>query len=321
MTRQCLLSVVLAGALGLCPSLLVASELLSEPEVAQHGMTRPWCTQAQVDPVSGRVTDVVFDDGTLFVLTDQAVLQAIDALTGRTLWWRQVGRLGMPCVTPVANSRMVATANGSQVYVFNRFNGKLLFESTLEGMPIAGPALSEERVYIPLCTGLLASYRLKELKEPPADPGKGERPPATPEQETEHRESFQLDPHPGPPLSFQSVGHTFVPPVVTRQTPDEEFVAWVTDKGYMSINRIDRHDHKKFDMLYRLKTEAPITAQPTYLPAPSWAIPALSSPPHRTGSSTRSAKRMGPIAGDSPQVVRSRSRPFFTTTWFSWRIG
>ena len=79
MTRQCLLSVVLAGALGLCPSLLVASELLSEPEVAQHGMTRPWCTQAQVDPVSGRVTDVVFDDGTLFVLTDQAVLQAIDA--------------------------------------------------------------------------------------------------------------------------------------------------------------------------------------------------------------------------------------------------
>ena len=227
----------------------------------------------------------------------------------------------MPCVTPVANSRMVATANGSQVYVFNRFNGKLLFESTLEGMPIAGPALSEERVYIPLCTGLLASYRLKELKEPPADPGKGERPPATPEQETEHRESFQLDPHPGPPLSFQSVGHTFVPPVVTRQTPDEEFVAWVTDKGYMSINRIDRHDHKKFDMLYRLKTKAPITAQPTYLPATSWAIPALSSPPHRTGSSTRSAKRMGPIAGDSPQVVRSRSRPFFTTTWFSWRIG
>ena len=135
MSRNSLLAIAPAGP-GLGASIVLGNEILTEPFAAQHGLTRAWFTQVQIDRSLGRITDVVIDDGTLFALTDQAMLTAVDASTGSTLWSQTVGKRGSPCVTPAVNSRMVAVVNGTDAYVFNRFNGKLLWQRQLEFAPV-----------------------------------------------------------------------------------------------------------------------------------------------------------------------------------------
>src|SRR5438132_4061132 len=58
-----------------------AAELLVPQTAAErHGLTRAWFAQM---PVGGRsrITDIVLDEGTLFVQTSAAMLHAIDAET------------------------------------------------------------------------------------------------------------------------------------------------------------------------------------------------------------------------------------------------
>ena len=127
---------------------------------------------------------------------------------------------------------------------------------------------------MPLANGKLVTYWLKELKDPTTELGKVAAKPATPEEKAardqERRESIRLDQGIIPPLIYlSSAARTRVPPIVTRQTPEQEYVAWVDDLGHLLVGRVNRDDHKKFDLLYRLQTEKPISAQPTYMPSDS----------------------------------------------------
>ena len=87
--------------------------------------------------------------------------------------------------------------------------------------------------------------------------------PAVPD---EHSKDVQL--HQGyiPPLFCQSTGRALVPPLVTRETAEEEYVAWSTDRGYLNITRLNRQENKFLELKYRLTTSAPIVARPAYLP-------------------------------------------------------
>ena len=133
------LAVALTAAL--CPSSplwAARSELIPETTAAQHGLTRPWFTQVELDQGQGRLRDLVLYEGTLYAQTDKAVVHAIDAETGKTLWWKQVGLPQHPSMTPGAGRDLLAVVNGSRLYVLNRFNGDLLYEKELSGSPGGG---------------------------------------------------------------------------------------------------------------------------------------------------------------------------------------
>ncbi len=148
--------VVLVPSIG-APPAVASGELISAPSAATHGLTSAWFNQIQLDSARGQVAYVTLHDAvqrdaeglvhnpTLFIQTNQAILHAIDAINGRTLWIAQVGNPRYPSLAPGANNFFVAVANGSSLYVLNRFNGKLLFSTKLPGVPGAGPALSEQR--------------------------------------------------------------------------------------------------------------------------------------------------------------------------------
>ena len=44
---------------------------------------------------------------------------------------------------------LVATINGSTLYVLNRYTGDILYQTTINGAPGGGPALSSKRAYVP----------------------------------------------------------------------------------------------------------------------------------------------------------------------------
>jgi outer membrane protein assembly factor BamB len=265
--------VVFIGALALLTATPsgFATALIPEPVAAQHGLTRAWTAQVQVDPTRGQLRNIILDSGTIFAQTDEGTLEAIDAGTGKRLWAAQVGDHAYPTFAPAANPRLVALINGSMLYVLNRFNGKQLWKMRLQGSPSAGPALSFQRVYAPLSDGMIVSYELKP-EEPLKDREKAiQETSPTPEQtaarEAEQRDSLRLKQDKEPPLTCRGPGRPLVAPLVTRQNPDEEYVAWTTDRGSLCVGRVDRTRQRGFSLLYSLQTEAPISSQPTYLPA------------------------------------------------------
>jgi hypothetical protein len=84
--------------------------------------------------------------------------------------------------------------------------------------------------------------------------------------EEDRRQNIRVNQDYVPPLACQSSGRALVPPLPTFVSPDEEFVSWTTDKGYLHVGYIDRRSEDLFNIKYRLETGGPITARPAYLP-------------------------------------------------------
>ena len=224
-----------------------------------------------MDQGRGRVTDAILRDGVLYIQTDQAVVHAIDAETGKTLWSSQIGRPEHPSMTPDARGGLLAVVNGSRLYLVDRYNGKLVYETAIKDAPGAGPALSAERVYVPMVSGMVVAYPLSAIEEPNREPtklAKGEKKGKEKPKETAADETGLPPPRKmiEPPLFCRSYGRALVQPLVTRDDPGGEYVVWPTDKGYLYFGRIDREMINAFVVRYRLETGAPIVARPGYLP-------------------------------------------------------
>ena len=269
MWRYRFLALAMIGVLFPSDQLLAEyrSEIISETVATRHGLTRAWHAQVQLDLGRSRVKHIVLDRGTLFVQTDRAMLQAIDAETGQTLWAVQVGQRNHPSLAPSANGEVVAVINGSTLYIVSRFTGKLLWKSGIDGAPGAGAELSDWRAYVVLTDGQMMAYRLREARRTSEDRELDAE--AAPEGEKttaeKRREDYRLKQEHAPPLSCQSWGRALVQPVVTRQNAGEEFVAWPTDRGHMFAAKIDRNTESELALEYELITEAGIAARPSYL--------------------------------------------------------
>ncbi len=245
------------------------SAIVSQPTAMRHGLSRPWFSQIDLDRGQGRISHMMLHDGALYLQTTRSVIHALDAETGETLWSGQVGRPNHPSLGLGASKDLLATINGSQLYVLNRFNGKLLYQTEVGGAPGAAPALSEKRAYVPMINGLVVAYRLDPLTDPTKELGMVAKNPTEEELaalEETRREDIRIRQDYIPPLSCQGIGRAMVQPVVGQQNTAEEFVAWPTARGYMNISRLDRRREDRFAVKWRLVTGAPISARPAYLP-------------------------------------------------------
>jgi len=259
---------MLVGAADRSPAAL-RSAIIPEPEANRHGLTRPWFTQIQLDRSRARVRHVVLYDGILYVQTDRAMVHALDAETGNTLWARMIGRPDHPSMTPGLGQDLLAVVNGSRLYVVNRYNGDLLYEVQVGGAPGAGAAVSKTRAYVPMVDGMVMAYRLTPLTDPEKELGFAKKTPTEKEKaqaEEDRRENLRLSQEYSPPLSCRSFGKALIQPLVTSQIKGEEFVAWPTDRGFLNIAKIDLSREDVFAIKYRLETDAEIVARPTYLP-------------------------------------------------------
>ncbi|MGW8257672.1 MAG: outer membrane protein assembly factor BamB family protein [Thermoguttaceae bacterium] len=252
---------------GMWKSNACATEIISETQAARHGLTRCWWTQVQMAPGRDRLLKLVLYEGILYAQTDQAMIHAIDAETGATLWVKQIGRASHPDMTPGLGRGLLAVINGSRLYVVNRLNGKVLYEQDIDGAPSAGPAVSNTRVYVPTVTGRLLGYKVQEEISRDEENATGES--SGSELIVEQKSAGQeihIKQEKIPPTFCQSKGRIFAQPLITLQNADEEFIVWPTDAGYLYMARVDCGADYKIDIRFRLQTNAPITARPTYLP-------------------------------------------------------
>jgi outer membrane protein assembly factor BamB len=164
----------------------------------RYGLERAWFTQIELDRSRSRITYITQDGNSLFVQTDSGVLHVLDANTGSTLWSNQIGNTDFPSLAPAANKQYVAIVNGSTLYLMNRDNGQIKWTHRLGGGPGAGPAISEDHVFVPLINGRVEAYNIEKPELPP--------------------------------WIYSSAGRAMVQPIYTGRN-----VAWPTDRGFLFV--------------------------------------------------------------------------------------
>ncbi|HEV3025687.1 MAG TPA: PQQ-binding-like beta-propeller repeat protein [Pirellulales bacterium] len=247
MSRFALPSIVVLGVLGAAgsaPAQRLGGGIISETLAQRHGLHRAWVAQVAVDPGKGRIEYVTLKwikglDGTpqglLLVQTDQATLHVLDAETRRTLWVAQVGKVKRPTTPPTCDALHVVSTNGGILYLFDLRDGRLIWEKKLESIPSTGPVIGGVRVYVPLVTGIVASYRLPQ--------------PHDDELPAERVKKDQV-------LRYKSKGMADAPPIFTQDS-----VVWGTTNGDVYAATADEMVAK-----FRFRTRQPIIAPLSYFP-------------------------------------------------------
>jgi len=172
--------------------------LLPRQQVARLGLTRAWFAQVQLDKARAHVERAILAGDQLLVLTSAGTLQSINALTGETLWVAPFGDPEHPSLGPTANDQFVALVNGSTLYVLDRLDGRPVIVRSTRGVPGAAPALSREYCFVPMATGRIEGYPVRDQKLAP--------------------------------WYYQSYGQAMVAPLVTDLS-----VVWSTDRGFVYV--------------------------------------------------------------------------------------
>ena len=136
--------------------------LFTDTMIQRFGLTRAWFNQVQIDPKQHKVLHALEEGRTLFLVSDDAKIHALDAETGQSLWVQTFGEKGMSYLEPAVNSRVVAVLNGLELFIFNRKNGKQVFQAHLPGAAATTCELSEHYVYVPLMNGRMIAFPLED---------------------------------------------------------------------------------------------------------------------------------------------------------------
>ncbi|MDR3111463.1 MAG: PQQ-binding-like beta-propeller repeat protein [Planctomycetaceae bacterium] len=143
--------------------------LISDHTAQQYGLSRDWFHKIMFDADNDEVLFVRLEGNTLFVVSSNASITALDSATGHLRWKRRIGERSQITYAPGVNSRMVAVINGTTVNVLDRRDGKLVWQAKLDDTPGAGCELSESYVYIPLMSGRIVAYCLEDKITSEAD--------------------------------------------------------------------------------------------------------------------------------------------------------
>jgi outer membrane protein assembly factor BamB len=217
------------------PAARPLTSVVPQQTAQRYGLERSWATQIELDRSRGRVAHISLQSGLLMVQTDQAAVHVLDAETRKTLWIGHVGLPGAVSSPPAANEKYVVSSNGGMLYLFDRATGKVLWARKMVSVPSAGAAISKDRIYVPLVTGMVTTYRL----------------PSATKRETPSEQRFKDN-----ASNYMGKGIAYLAPIVTRST-----VVWGTDKGNIYGVAPDT-----LQAIYRFKARDSIMAGLMYRP-------------------------------------------------------
>ncbi|MDG1808255.1 MAG: PQQ-binding-like beta-propeller repeat protein [Pirellulaceae bacterium] len=144
------------------------------------------------------VTLVTVPQTTLYAITGEGGVHAIDAETGQTRWVTRVGPSSAPTVGLAANNTRVLAVRGSKVYCLDSSNGEEIWSRYCYYAPGGGVAMSDDFAYVTSVEGRLQMFPLNDTGLPEA--------------------------------YFASSGAATFDPEVTATT-----VSWATERGYFNV--------------------------------------------------------------------------------------
>lgn len=102
-------------------------------------------------------------ESTLFVLTSDGFVVAIDADSGKNRWSTEIGTPSRPTIGIGSNNNFVAAVDGTTVYCLDSTDGKVLFTGKTATSVSSGPAVSDDFVYVPLTSGRVEVFPIRNV--------------------------------------------------------------------------------------------------------------------------------------------------------------
>ncbi|PQO32562.1 hypothetical protein DTL21_20345 [Bremerella cremea] len=150
-----------------------------------------------------KVTRREVPNETFLVQSSSGILMSVDGRTGKTDWAELRGNARYPQTTADANDDIVVSVSGFKLSCLRRDNGAVMWTRELEGIPISGPVVGDQFIYIPLLDGTVVAY------------------------------NFDGGPRLVP--RYKSLGKIRMPVFATPTS-----IAWATDRNYFYVGYADR---------------------------------------------------------------------------------
>lgn len=97
---------------------------------------------------------------TIYVLGVHGTLTAIDAESGHHDWSATCGTHKLPSIGVGASNQHVAAINGSTLYCLDAATGKMMWSHPCEYGVAAPPAVTADRIYVPLLSGRMEIFEI-----------------------------------------------------------------------------------------------------------------------------------------------------------------
>jgi outer membrane protein assembly factor BamB len=97
----------------------------------------------------------------LFAQTNNAMLLAYDAESGRLLWSMQLGERTGFARGVAANSYAVFVTNANILFCLDKGTGRLIWQTNLATIPTSSPAADDDRVMVGLTSGVIRGFSLR----------------------------------------------------------------------------------------------------------------------------------------------------------------
>ncbi|QDU28157.1 Outer membrane protein assembly factor BamB precursor [Anatilimnocola aggregata] len=157
-----------------------------------------YATRGLPEPTVPTIEQRIVPEITLFATTEKGMVHAIDGNTGKTRWSTSVGKTRYPTTAAGGSDKFVAVVNGSTLHVLNAADGTFAWSRPINGAPGAGPAVSDNLVFVPRINGATELYNVNDPKRPAA--------------------------------VYKAFGRILVQPVTSYNS-----VAWPTDEGHLYV--------------------------------------------------------------------------------------
>lgn len=198
-----------------------------------------------IKDVEIKVDKYTLPETTIYALTSNAIVKAIDGDSGRTKWSAQVGDPRLPSIGVGSSNDLVAALNGSTVYCLDASTGKTLWTKKCRSAPSAPPSVSDGKIFVPLLNGRLETFEQVELNVDSdnndlevgsSDTGKAEKAIRS--------------------YAYVSKGRGTARPYVT-----DVAVAWPTSNGDLNVAPVYG---TRPGVVYQLRSDNAITSAPIY---------------------------------------------------------
>lgn len=115
-----------------------------------------------ISDVEVKIDQYTLPESTIYTLTDAGLIKSINADSGKENWSVRVGTFRLQSVGIGASNDHVAVINGSTVYCLEAASGKTLWSRPCRDGVSASPAVSEETIFVPLISGRVEAFTIKD---------------------------------------------------------------------------------------------------------------------------------------------------------------
>lgn len=109
-----------------------------------------------------KVSSYTLPKSTIYTLSDDGLVTAIDADTGNFLWDQLIGDMSLKVIGLGAGNDHVAVVVGSKVYCLTAADGRTLWSKETVYVPSSSPAVSDTNILVPLGNGRLQSFLIED---------------------------------------------------------------------------------------------------------------------------------------------------------------